>query len=298
MRVFVTGATGFVGTQVVKQLAANGHQITGFARSDASAATLAAADHAVIRGKLTDLDILTTAVQSADAVIHTAFIHDFLNFAASVDIDRVAIQTMGAALAGSGRPFIITSGTGLLKPGSLLTEDTPAASTGHAAARGATEAVALALAEQNVRVSLMRLPASVHGDGDHGFVPTLIAIAREKGVAGYVEDGANQWPAVHVTDAARAYVLALEQGAAGARYHPVGEQGIPFRDIAGAIGRKLGLPVSSIPCSAAAEHFGWMANFAQMDVAASSQMAQERLGWNPVGPGLIEDMESGSYFGG
>lgn len=298
MRVFVTGATGFVGSQVVKQLAANGHQITGFARSDTSAASLAAAGHAVIRGELTDLDILTAAAQAADAVIHTAFIHDFLNFAASVDIDRVAIQTMGAALAGSGRPFIVTSGTGLLQPGSLMTEDTPAAGTGHAAARGATEAVALALVEQNVRVSLMRLPASVHGDGDHGFVPALIAIARQKGISGYVDDGANQWPAVHVTDAARAYVLALEQSQPGARYHPVGEQGIPFRDIATTIGRKLGLPVASIPRSAAAEHFGWMANFAQMDAAASSELTRQRLGWNPVGLGLIEDMEKGRYFGG
>ncbi|GLQ10316.1 3-beta hydroxysteroid dehydrogenase [Devosia yakushimensis] len=296
MRVFVTGATGFVGTQVVRQLTANGHQIEGLARSDTSAAILEAAGIAVVRGDLTDLDTLASAARSADAVIHTGFIHDFSNFAASIAIDRRAVEAMGAALAGSGRPFIVTSGTGLMPSGQVSNEDTPATTTGHGALRGATEGIALMLVEQNVRVGIMRLPNSVHGDGDHGFVPMLIATARQKGVAGYVDDGANCWPAVHVTDAARAYLLALEHGEAGARHHAVAEQGVPFRDIAHMIGRRLSLPVTSIPREEAAAHFGWMANFASLDARASSQLTRERLGWEPSGPELLEDMENGRYF--
>jgi nucleoside-diphosphate-sugar epimerase len=225
-------------------------------------------------------------------VIHCGFIHDFNNFAVSVDVDKRAIEALAAGV-GSDRPLIVTSGTAGLSLGRASTEDDAPNPNAYEGNPRVSEQTGLALGGN---VMVMRLPPSVHGEGDHGFVPTLINIARSKGVSGYVDAGANRWPAVHRTDAARAYVLALEKGQAGTRYHAVGEEGIAFRDIAEVIGRKLGLPVVSVAQAQAGEHFGWMGRFAGMDVPASSQLTQTRLGWQATGPRLMEDLEAGSYF--
>ena len=295
MHVFVTGATGFVGSAVVRELLAGGHRVTGLVRSDARAADLAATGATPLRGDLDDPAGLAAAARAADAVIHTAFIHDFSNFGASIAVEQVVVAALGEALAGSGKPFLMTSGTGLL-PRGRVDEDTPAATDGHAARRGAVEAVALGFAERGVRVGVMRLPFSVHGRGDHGFVPALIAIARRTGVSAYVGEGANLWPAVHRDDAARVYRMALEAGVPIPRYHPVGEAGIPFRDIAAAIGRGAGVPVASIAAGAAIEHFGWMGGFVGGDIEAASDKTRAALGWAPTGPGLIEDLGPAGYF--
>jgi len=296
MRVFVTGATGFVGSGVVRQLIGAGHEVTGLARSDASAAALAAAGASVLRGDLTDLESLAAGAQASDGVVHCGFIHDFTNFATSVAVDKRAIEAMGAALAGTDRPLLVTSGTAGLAPGRQATEEDAPDPSVYGQSPRLSEQTALALAEEGVRALVVRLPPSVHGDGDHGFVPTLIHIARDKGVSGYVEDGGNFWPAVHRDDAARVYVLALEKGEAGRRYHAVDDEGIPFRDIAAIIAKKLDMPLVSVPREKAADHFGWMGIFAQFDAPASSRLTRERLGWQPTGPGLVEDMERGTYF--
>ncbi|WP_428426734.1 SDR family oxidoreductase [Pararhizobium sp.] len=292
MHVFVTGATGFVGSAVVAELIRSGHQVTGLARSDAAAAFLAAAGAAVHRGHLEDLDSLRRGVDAADAVIHTGFIHDFSKFKESCEIDRRAIEALGSALAGSNRPLIVTSGTGLLTPGALATEDTVPGSV----VPRVSEQTALSLVSSGVRVCVVRLPPSVHGDGDHGFVPLLIGIAREKGVSAYIGEGENHWPAVHRLDAAQLYRLVLEKGTAGARYHGVAEDGIPFRDIAEIIGHRLGLPVFGKSPEAAATHFGWFSHFAGIDNKASSAKTQELLGWHPKQPGLISDLDRDGYF--
>jgi nucleoside-diphosphate-sugar epimerase len=294
MRVFVTGASGFVGSAVVAELIAAGHQVLGLVRSDASAKSVVAAGAQVHRGDLQDLKSLCSGATATDAVIHTAFIHDFSKFAENCEIDRRAIEALGAAFAGSNRPLIVTSGTGLLTPGRLATEDT-VRPTGSAIPR-VSEQAGLSLVSQGVRVSAMRLPPTVHGDGDHGFVPILIGLARDKGVAAYVGDGNNRWPAVHRLDAAQLYRLVLEKGTAGAVYHAVAEQGVPFREIAGVIGRRLNLPVVSKTPEEAAEHFGWFAHFAAMDNPASSAQTQEQMGWRPTRPGLISDLDHPRYF--
>nr|WP_315248440.1 SDR family oxidoreductase [uncultured Duganella sp.] len=295
MKVFVTGATGWVGSAIIEDLTAAGHQVLGLARSDEGATLLHSRGIAVHRGDLSDLDALKAGAQACDAVIHTAFIHDFKDFNAAGETDRRAIEAMGEALAGSGKPLITTSGSALLPHGRLGTEDDAADPHGAAQHRTASEALTLALAAHGVRSSLVRLPPSVHGDGDYGFAPRLVDIARAKGVSAYIGDGNNRWPAVQRFDAARLYRLVLEQGAAGVRYHAIAEQGIATRDIAVAIGKGLGLPVVSLAAEEAPSHFGFLARFFGADCPASSALTRQRLGWQPAGIGLIEELEQ-HYF--
>jgi nucleoside-diphosphate-sugar epimerase len=293
MRVFVTGATGFVGTAVARELIDAGHQVLGLARSDTGAKSLVAAGADVHRGSLEDLESLRSGAAAADGVIHTAFIHDFSNYGPAAEADRRAIETLGSALAGSDRPLLVTSGTLLAqRQGSLATEeDAPNPSLPRK-----SEEAALALAARGVRVAVLRLPPSVHGNGDHGFVPRLVSIAREKGVSAFIGHGLNRWPAVHRLDAAHLYRLALEKGSAAARYHGVADEGVPTREIAEVIGRHLNLPVVSKSREEAADHFGWIALFFDIDGRASSAQTQDRLGWRPVQPGLIADLNAEHYF--
>ena len=293
MRIFVTGGTGFVGSAVVRELIDAGHQVLGLARSDKAAKDLVAAGAEVHRGSLEDLESLGSGAAAADGVIHTAFIHNFTNYGPSAEADKRAIETLGGTLAGSDRPLIVTSGTLLAQPqGQLATEeDAPNPSFPRK-----SEEAALTLASRGVRAGVLRLPPSVHAEGDHGFVPRLISIAREKGVSAYIGDGLNRWPAVHRLDAAHLYRLALEKGSAESRYHGVADQGVPAREIAEVIGKHLNVPVVSKTREEAADHFGWIGLFFGMDGPASSAQTRERLGWQPVHVGLIADLDAEHYF--
>ncbi len=291
MRVFVTGATGFIGSAVVKELIAAGHQVRGLCRSDDKAASLAAAGAEVHRGSIDDVDSLRDGAARADGVIHLAFNHDFSTFAANCEADRRVIKVLGSALAGSDRPLIVTSGTVIAKaaPGQPATEDAAVVSS-DVFPRAASEEAAAAVAAEGGNVSVVRLP-QVHDTAKQGLITYAIATAREKGVCAYVGDGHYRWPAAHVLDTARLYRLAIEKAEPGARYHAVAEEGVPYRDIAEAIGRRLKIPVKSIAVEEAEVHFGWLARFVGRDFPASSEQTRRKLGWQPTGPGLIADLE-------
>jgi len=299
MRVFVTGASGHIGSAVLPELLSAGHQVVGLARSQKSADTLIAAGAAVHRGSLDDLDALAEAAKDSDGVIHLAFKHEAMrtgDFASAIEADRRAIEAISNALAGTGKPFVSTSGTLMLALGGLrrLGTEADALATGP---RVDAENTMVALAERVVRSSVIRLPPSVHSSLDHhGYVPILIAIARDKGAAGYFGDGSNRWPAVHTLDAAHLYRLALEGAPAGSRLHAVGDEGVPFRQIAEAIGRHLDVPAISIPPEEAADYFGFLANFVGLDNPTSSAHTQTLMDWHPTHPGLIDDIDEGHYF--
>ena len=295
MRVFVTGATGFVGFGVAKELIHAGHKVLGLARSEAGARSLSEAGAEVQRGALEDLESLRRGAADADAVIHTAFIHDFMNYGAAAEADRRAIEALGEVLLGSQRPLVITAGVARLAPGRTATED-ETLDLGAAPVPRKSEPAAMALAARGVRAIVMRLPPSVHGQGDHGFVPRLVQIAREQGVSAYIGDGTNRWPAVHRSDAARLYRLALDKAPAGARLNAIADEGVPIRDLAAVIGRRLGLPVVAKSAEEAQAHFGWLAPFLALDVPGSSALTRERLGWQPTEPGLLADLDQPHYF--
>ncbi|MFX1705645.1 SDR family oxidoreductase [Chitinophaga sp. CC14] len=296
MRVFVTGATGFVGTAVVQELINAGHQVLGLARSDASAEKLAKAGAEVLRGDLEDLDSLRAGAAETNGVIHAGFIHDFTRFPEVCEVDRKAIETIGEVLAGSDRPLIVTSGTALVSPGKLATEDI--IPSFNPAWPRASEQAADTVCGLGVRAASVRLSPSVHGDGDkHGFIPILVNTAREKGFSAYIGEGLNRWNAVHRLDAAHLFRLALENAEAGARYHAAAEEGVTVRAIAEAIGKQLNIPVKSIAPEAAAEHFGWFSHMAAIDCPASSKLTQERLNWRPMHSTLLSDIDNGIYTG-
>ncbi|PWI44772.1 SDR family oxidoreductase [Streptomyces sp. ICBB 8177] len=295
MRVFVTGASGWIGSAVVGELLAAGHEVTGLARSQASADALQARGARVRRGDLDDLDGIRAGAEEAEAVIHLANKHDFANQAASNAAERGAVQTIGDALAGSGRPFLLASGVAGLTRGRPATEADPSPFHGPQSPRGGSENLALEFADRGVHPVSLRFAPTVHGTGDHGFIAVIAEAARRTGVSGYPGDGTNRWAAVHRTDAARMVALGLEKAPAGARLHAVAEEGVTTRDIAEAIGRAFDLPVTSIEPDDLQDHFGWISTFFAMDLAATSTETQRLLGWTPTGPGLIEDIAAGAY---
>lgn len=303
MRVFVTGASGWIGSAVVPELIGAGHEVVGLARSVASAARLTQAGAKVQHGSLDDLQVLREAAAGSDGVIHLAFRHDIAftgDFAGAADSDRRAVETFADALDGSGRPLVIASGVlSAGTPGKVATEyDWPSLESVPAgpATRMGTAQLTLSLAERGIRSSVMRLAPTVHGDGDYGFMAALVQIARDKGVSGYIGNGANRWPAVHRLDAAHLFRLALEQAPAGTSLNAVADEGVAIRDVAAVIGRHLGLPVTSIDPGDAAGHFTWMSSFIGLDSPASSAATRELMGWQPAQPGLIDDLEKGHYF--
>jgi len=290
MRVFLTGATGFVGSAIIEELRAAGHQVTGLARSDEAAATLAERGVEVRRGDVTDPEGLAAGARASDGVIHCAYGHDFSKYVEMGEADQRAVSAMAEALAGSGKPLVVTSGMTAGVYGRVCTEADPAQTEGIAAVRGRPEALALAAAETGVRSMVVRLPPSVHDRQRQGLVSQLIALAQETGVSAYVGEGANRWPAVHRRDAARLFRLGLEHGQPGQRLHAVAEEGVSLRSIAEAIGEKLGIPARGLGPDEAAGHFGWRAAFASNDILASSAATQASLGWRPTGPGLLEGL--------
>ncbi|MBW4028489.1 MAG: SDR family oxidoreductase [Acidobacteria bacterium] len=293
MRVFVTGATGFIGSAIVKELMDAGHQVLGLARSDAGTQALIAAGAEVHRGDLEDLESLRSGAAASDAVIHTAFRHDWTRFAESCELDKRAIEVIGEALQGSSRPFILTGGLAVIAHGHLATEDDPPVPVSSSHPR-ASEATGAALQARGVSTAVVRLP-QVHDTVKQGLVSYLIAVARQKGVSAYVGDGQNRWAAVHRLDAARLYRLALEKHETGARYHAVAEEGVPLVDIATAVGHGLNVPVRSISAEEAQKHFGFLGLFAGRDLHGSSAKTRQQLGWSPEGPGLIADLKSMRY---
>ncbi|MFF5587388.1 SDR family oxidoreductase [Streptomyces hygroscopicus] len=300
MRVFVTGASGWIGSAVVPELIGSGHQVVGLARSDASADALTAAGAEVVRGTIDDLDVLGNTAAASDGVIHLAFKHDTAftgDFQGAAEADRRAVDAFGDALAGTDRPFVLASGLVGLLPGRVATErDRPTIDDSPVSIRWATAQAVLALASRGIRSSVVRLSPTCHGEGDNGFMAALVAIARAKGVSGHIGDGTNRWPAVHRLDAARLFRLAVEKAPAGSVLHGVAEEGVPIRDIAEVIGRQLGLPVTSVAPEAAPEHFTWLSRFLGLDAPSSNTLTRELLGWQPTQPGLLEDLEEGHYF--
>ena len=295
MRVFVTGATGFIGTAIVQELLGAGHEVVGLARNAERAAELAKAGAGAHHGDLSNPDSLVAGVQACDGVIHTAFGHDFSKYLEAGETDRVAVEAMGRALEGSNKPLVITSGTTIVVPGQLTTEDQAARSDSPSGVRAPSEHALAEASQRGVRGIALRLPPSVHGKGDHGFVPALAGVARRTGVSAYVGDGANRWPAVHRFDAARLFRLALEKGPAGV-LHGAAEEGIPMREIATAIGEGLGVPVRSISPDEAKAHFDWMAMFVAIDNPTSNAATCDAVGWKPREVGLLTDMRDSGYF--
>ena len=295
MRIFITGASGWIGSAATAELLEAGHEVVGLARTDAAAEAIVAAGAIAHRGSLDDLDSLAAGAEAADGVIHLGFNHDFSDMAGAGRTERAAVTVLGDTLAGSDRPFLFASGLAFLAPGRIATEDDHSLMNGPDAPRGGGSNLALSYSEKGVRTVALRFPPTVHGEGDHGFMAELVRVARATGSSAYIGDGTNRWPAVHRNDAAHLVRLALDHGPAGSVVHATGEEGVAARDIAAAIGSELDLPISSVAAEDAAAHFGWIGAFFATDMPASSALTRERYNWTPTHPTLIEDLEAGRY---